>query len=123
MDEKLQLFNHIQFGQLHVIELEAEPWFISRDICDGLGIDRTATRRLDEDEKGVYSTHTLGGEQSLSIVSFPGLLSLILGSRKPEAREYKRWVTHEVLPSIHRTGGYMSSIPDETPDQTIARPC
>lgn len=65
-------------------------------------------KRLDEDEKGIVSIYTPGGKQDALSVSFPGLLSLILGSRKKEARDYKRWVTHEVLPSIHKHGGYLT---------------
>lgn len=108
MDSEITLFNHPIFGNLRALARDGEPWFVARDACDGLGIDRTATRRLEADEKGVYSTHTPGGDQELAVISFPGLLSLILGSRKKEAREYKRWVTHEVLPSIHKHGGYIA---------------
>lgn len=107
-NENIQLFHHVQFGNLRVIQQDNEPWFVATDACDALGLDRTSTRRLDEDEKGVYLMHTPGGNQRLSVISFPGLLSLILGSRKKEAREYKRWVTHEVLPSIHKHGGYLT---------------
>ncbi len=121
MPENIELFNHVKFGQLHVVERDGEPWFVARDACDGLDIDRTATRRLDEDEKGVCSMHTLGGDQELAIVSFPGLLSLILGSRKKEAREYKRWVTHEVLPSIHKNGGYVPVVEGESEFDTVCR--
>lgn len=78
-------------------------------------------QRLDDDEKGVYSIYTPGGEQEVWCVTFPGLLNLVLGSRKPEAKAYKRWVTHEVLPAIHRTGGYMVAGADETPEETMAR--
>ena len=106
MNDNVQLFNHDQFGILRIVERAGEAWFIARDVCEGLDTDRTAIRRLDEDERDVYSMHTPGGEQKLAIISFPGMLSLILGSRKPEAREYKRWVTHVVLPSIHRRGVY-----------------
>jgi anti-repressor protein len=77
-----------------------------------LGLHRRALSRLDEDEKGARSTHTLGGEQSVSVVNEPGLYALTLGSRKPEAKAFKRWVTHEVLPSIRRTGRYQQSPQD-----------
>ena len=65
-----------------------------------------ATERLDNDEKGVSSIDTPGGKQEMSIVNEPGLYTLVLGSRKPEAKAFKRWVTHEVIPSIRKTGGY-----------------
>ena len=88
--------------------LEGEPWFVAADVCRALGIDRTQTRRLDEDEKGVYSAQTPGGQQDMSIVNEPGLYALVLSSRKPEAKAFKRWITHEVIPNIRKTGGYIA---------------
>lgn len=106
--------------QLRIIVIEGEPWFIASDVCAVLGIDRTQIRRLDDDEKGVYLTHTLGGEQEVAIISEPGFYSLTLSSRKPDAKRVKRWVTHEVLPSIRKTGGY--SLKKQVPfDRQIAR--
>lgn len=67
---------------------------------------RRSLSRLDEDEKGVALTDTLGGMQELTVVNEPGLYSLILRSRKPEAKQFKRWITHEVIPTIRKTGGY-----------------
>lgn len=98
------------------ITLDGEPWFVAADVCRALGLNNTAMalERLDEDEKGVSSIHTLGGEQQMTIVSESGLYSLILGSRKPEAKRFKRWVTGEVLPSIRKTGAYIG------PDAQIA---
>ena len=103
---ELQIFNHQNFGQIRVVEQDGEPWFVAADVCRALEICRTQTRRLDDDERGVYSMHTHGGMQDVSIVNEPGLYSLVLGSRKPEAKAFKRWITHEVLPSIRKTGGY-----------------
>ncbi|MCB9628188.1 MAG: phage antirepressor KilAC domain-containing protein [Sandaracinaceae bacterium] len=82
--------------------------FVASDACNVLGIGNTSDglRRLEDDEKGVDSIDTLGGRQMVSVVSEAGLYSLILGSRKPEAKRFKRWVTHDVLPSIRKTGGY-----------------
>jgi anti-repressor protein len=79
---------------------------VARDVTDALGLDRTATRRLDEDEKGVRSMHTQGGEQEVSIITEAGLYSLIMASKKPDAKRFKRWVTHDVLPTIRRHGMY-----------------
>ncbi|MTI84273.1 MAG: Bro-N domain-containing protein [Firmicutes bacterium] len=78
--------------------MEGEPWFAARDVCDVLEIQQVvrAVERLDEDEKGMSLIHTLGGNQETTIVNEPGLYRLIMGSRKPEAREFKRWVVHEV---------------------------
>lgn len=90
--------------------INGEPWFVAKDVCDVLEIlnSRDALNRLDEDEKDVVSTDTLGGKQNVSIVNESGLYSLILGSRKPEAKQFKRWITHEVIPSIRQHGAYMT---------------
>ncbi|MER6382076.1 BRO family protein [Streptomyces sp. NPDC001118] len=91
---------------------QGEPWFVAADVCKALELHTgRALARLDADEKGVRSTQTPGGAQSLAVVSEPGLYRLILGSRKPEAKEFKRWVTHEVLPSIRKTGSYETADP------------
>lgn len=110
-------FSNDKFGGLRAILIEDEPWFIAVDVCNGLQI-RNATdaiKRLDEDEKARLNLRLQGGPTN--IVSFPGLLALILGSRKKEAREYKRWVTHEVLPSIHKHGGYLT--PDKVEEALL----
>lgn len=85
--------------------VNGEPWFVAADVCRVLDIGNTAMElsRLDEDEKGVSLIDTLGGKQDISVVSEPGLYSLALGSRKPEAKPFKRWVTHDVIPSIRKT--------------------
>ena len=96
-------------SQLRVFADEhGDPWFVATDLCSVLGIGnpRQATTRLDADEKGVISTDTPGGVQSVATVNASGLYSLVLGSRKPEAKRFNRWVTHEVLPAIRRTGRY-----------------
>ena len=98
--------------QVRVItDEQGEPWFVAADVCACLAIRNPsdALNRLDDDEKGLGQTETPGGEQSMSTVNEAGLYNLVLGSRKPEARRFKRWVTHEVLPAIRRTGRY--SIP------------
>ncbi len=95
--------------QVRVITHEqGAPWFVAADVCDvlGFGNSRQVLERLDDDERGTASIPTPGGIQSLTTVNEPGLYSLILGSRKPEARAFKRWVTHEVLPAIRSTGSY-----------------
>lgn len=81
-----------------------EPWFVAKDVCDVLGLtnSREALSSLDEDEKGVSNTDTLGGKQEIAIVSEPGLYKLIFRSRKDTAKAFTRWVTHEVLPSLRR---------------------
>lgn len=93
------------------MDQNGEPWWVAKDVCEVLAISnsRDALNRLDDDEKGVVITDTLGGPQEMAIINEAGLYSLILTSRKPEAKEFKRWVTHEVLPSIRKTGGYQAA--------------
>ena len=104
----LTSFNNDQFGQVRSVLIDGEPWFVAADVCRALDIrnSRDAVARLDDDEKGVVSTDTPGGEQKLSFINEPGLYTLVLGSRKPEAKAFKRWITHEVIPSIRKTGAY-----------------
>ena len=104
----LTVFDNNQFGRVRSVLIDDEPWFAAADVCRALDISnsRQALARLDEDEKGVISTDTPGGEQKMAFVNEPGLYSLVMGSRKPEARDFKRWITHEVIPSIRKTGAY-----------------
>jgi prophage antirepressor-like protein len=92
-----------------------EPWFVLSDVCRVLDIAQTASasRRLDEDERGVLTMHTPSGEQDMTVVNESGLYSLILTSRKAAAKRFKKWVTSEVLPTLRRTGVYIMSPEDE----------
>lgn len=123
MTNDIQIFHSDQFGDVRALSVDGEPWFVAKDVCDSLAIknSRDAIARLDDDEKGVALTDTPGGKQRVQTVNEPGLYTLVLSSRKPEAHAFKRWVTHEVIPAIRRTGGYMASVADETPEQTMAR--
>jgi hypothetical protein len=108
-----------------VTDSQGEPWFVAADVLVTIGLDRKALERLDEDEKGVSSIHTPGGGQEMTTVNEPGLYTLVLGSRKTEAKRFKRWVTHEVLPSIRKTGSYavpgaLASFPAPTQDRVTA---
>ncbi len=105
-------FNFVAHS-VRVIMIGDAPWFVAVDVCDALtiGNNRMALERLDDDEKGVSSIDTLGGLQDLSIINESGLYSLILTSRKPEAKKFKKWVTSEVLPAIRKTGRYEAPVP------------
>ena len=101
-----------------------EPWFVAKDVCDVLEIKNsrdTLNKCLEDDEKRLDNIYTPFGEQSVATVSEAGLYSLVLRSRKPEARAFKRWVTHEVLPSIRREGGYIHATPEDTPEVIMAK--
>lgn len=93
---------------LRTVVIDDEPWFVAADVCTMLDHSNpsAAVAGLDDDEKGLRNVETPGGVQALVCVNEPGLYSLIIRSRKPEAKAFKRWVTHEVLPSIRKTGGY-----------------
>lgn len=117
----IRLFDNPEFGQIHAFaNNDGVPCFIAREVTDALALDRTAVRKLDDDEKGVRLMHTLGGDQEVSTVTEPGFYKLVMRSRKPEAKAFQRWVTHEVLPALRRDGGYMVAR-DETPEETMAR--
>ena len=121
--EIVKQFSNEQFGELRVVQDEqGEPWFVAKDVCDALGLGRQhdSTRYLDDDEKGEGLVNTSSGVQTMVTVNEPGLYRLILKSRKPEAKAFQRWVTHEVLPAIRKDGGYMVAR-DETPEETMAR--
>lgn len=96
---------------VRMIMRDGEPWWVLTDVCGVLGISnsRDVAARLDDDEKGVDKTDTLMGFQSMTIINESGLYSVILRSSKPEAKAFKRWITHEVLPQIKRTGMYLPS--------------
>ena len=99
MNEIVKVYKN---SPVRIVEKGGEPWFVAKDVCDilALGNPRSSIALLDEDERGVDIIYTPGGNQEMTIVSEAGLYSLILRSRKPEAKAFKRWVTHEVLPSI-----------------------
>ena len=105
---EMQIFEKAEFGKVRVVERDGQPWFVAKDVCECLeltDVSKTISL-LDDDEKGTNSIRTPGGEQQMLVVSEPGLYSLILRSRKPEAKAFKRWIIHEVVPSIRKRGLY-----------------
>ncbi|MFR8011265.1 MAG: Bro-N domain-containing protein [Clostridia bacterium] len=109
----LQVFENAEFGEVRTVAIDNEPWFVAADVCRALEIKNSADaiRRLDDDEKMTIDStegHSgqRGGAQNYNIVNEPGLYTLVLGSRKPEAKAFKRWITHDVIPSIRKHGAY-----------------
>lgn len=103
--------------EVRVVMIQGEPWFVGCDACAALQLDgrsRDYLRMLDDDEKGAHIVRTLGGDQQVQIVNESGLYSLIFKSRKPEAKRFKRWVTHEVLPTLRKHGAYV--MPEAQPE-------
>ena len=124
---KVTVFQNRQFGEVRTIMRDGEPWFVAADVCRALEVNnsRDAVARLDGDEKtAVVLTDTSSNgviqKRAMTLVSESGLYSLVLGSRKPEARLFKRWITHEVLPSIRKHGIYTIDQLLDNPDLLIA---
>lgn len=107
-----QLTKIFEGNQLRIIEKDSEPWFVAKDVCDILEVknSRDAVSRLDSDEKASVGLTDGSQKRNVSIVNEFGLYNLVLGSRKPEAKHFKRWVTHDVIPSIRKTGSYQTGI-------------
>ena len=110
MENKLMIFENDAFGKVRTLNLNGEPWFVAADVCKALelGNPSMTVERLDDDEKGISTIDTLGGKQRMAIINEPGLYSLVITSRKPEAKAFKRWITHEVIPAIRKHGAYMT---------------
>lgn len=120
---EVQVFDNEEFGSIRAIRDEdGEPSFVAKDVAKALGYRMASdmTRRLDEDEKGTRSVRTPGGDQEMAVITEAGLYAAVLGSKVPEAKAFKRWVTHEVLPALRRDGGYMVER-HESPEETMAR--
>lgn len=108
-----QLTKVFEGQEVRMLEIESEPWFVATDVCNILGLSNVtvALGRLDDDERSKFN---LGRQGEVNAVNEFGLYALILGSRKPEAKQFKRWITHEVIPSIRRTGSYQVEQPNNT---------
>lgn len=109
--QELKIFESAEFGEIRAAEINGEPWFIAADVCRALeiGNSRQALTRLDDDEKNtVILNDGIPGNPNMTIINEAGLYALVLSSRKPEAKAFKRWVTHEVLPTIRQHGAYMT---------------
>jgi prophage antirepressor-like protein len=119
----IQVFNSPQFGEIRTAGTSEDPLFCLSDVCSVLGLRQgDVKQRLDD---GVVSTQpiidTLGREQQANFVNEDGLYDVILDSRKPQAKAFRKWVTSEVLPAIRKTGGYLATKPDDTPEEIMAR--
>lgn len=117
------IFRKDEFGAVRTVMLEGEPWFVAADVCRALGIGNSsdAVKRLDDDEHALVSIEGLSrGNDKANIINEPGLYGLVLASRKPEAKAFKRWITHEVIPEIRKTGGYIAGQEMMDDDQLLA---
>lgn len=117
---ELQIFNSEEFGEIRTVSINDEPWFVASDICRALDIQNVtqAVQKLDDDERSMFN---IGRQGNANCVNEYGLYSLVLASRKPEAKKFKRWITHEVIPSIRKHGGYIAGQETMTDDQLLAK--
>lgn len=120
MANDIQAFENARFGTIRALALNDEPWFVAKDICHALDLSNpsVAVGTLDDDERAKFN---LGRQGETNIVSEPGFYKLVMRSRKPEAKAFQRWVTHEVLPSIRRDGAYVASDGTEDDATLMAR--
>ena len=104
---ELKLFENEEFGKVRVLEIENEPWFVAKDVCDILELSNpsVALKNLDEDERTKLN---LGRQGNTNLINESGLDALVVRSRKPEAKKFRKWITSEVLPSIRKHGVYMT---------------
>ena len=108
---KISTFNNPEFGAVRTTAINDEPYFIGKDVAVVLGYSnprKAIIDHVDEDDKGVTKCDTLGGIQELTVINESGLYSLILSSKLPTAKKFKRWITHDVIPAIRKTGGYVN---------------
>lgn len=122
MTNDIQIFQNEQFGSIRTVNINDEPWFIAKDLCQILGTEtRDVKKILDLDEVDtIHITDSIGREQSTIVVNESGLYTLILRSRKEIAKPFRKWVTSEVLPSIRKNGGYITGQENLSPEQILA---
>lgn len=110
-ENKIQIFENSEFGKVRTLMIDGEPWAVGRDVAEALGYKnprQAVIDHVDPEDKGVAKRDTLGGNQDTAIINESGLYSLILSSKLPKAKEFKRWITSEVLPALRKTGHYGS---------------
>lgn len=120
---ELKIFENKQFGTIRTVEIDSTPYFVGKDVAEVLGYSNprdALAKRVDDEDKGVANCDTLGGKQQLTVINESGLYSLILSSKLPKAKEFKRWVTSEVLPAIRKHGVYAVDEVLENPDMLIS---
>lgn len=120
----LQVFKNEEFGAIRTVTINDEVWFVGKDVAKALGYER-ATKAIqdhveEEDKDGIPIRDSIGRMQNTPIINESGLYSLILSSKLPTAKKFKRWVTSEVLPSIRKNGGYIMNQENMTPEQIMA---
>ena len=124
VSEPPTVFTHPQFGTVRTVEIDNEVWFVGKDVAEALGYSdpRSAiSKKIENEDRGVAKMATPSGTQQMTIINESGLYSLILSSKLPSAKEFKHWVTSEVLPSIRKNGAYIRNQENMTPAEIVAR--
>ena len=120
----LKIWENPEFGTLRVIEQDGEPWMVGKDVAQALGYTnprKALADHVDEEDKGVTKCYTPGGTQEMTVINESGLYSLVLSSKLPSAKRFRRWVTNEVLPSIRKDGGYIKTAPGMSDADIMAK--
>lgn len=121
---EIKIFSNHEFGVIRTVSIEGEPWLVGRDVAMALGYSDTAQairKHIDAEDKGVVETTTPGGVQNVTVINESGLYSLVLSSKLPGAKKFKRWVTSEVLPSIRKHGGYITGQEELSGEELMAK--
>ena len=124
MSNEVKVFTNNEFGSVRSMIINNAPWFVGKDVAMALGYTNTRKAlndHVDDEDKGVTKCDTLGGKQKMTIINESGLYSLIMSSKLPKAKEFKHWVTSEVLPSIRKTGGYIPATTEMTDMEILAQ--
>lgn len=121
---EIQIFNNPQFGEVRAVTIDNEPWFVGKDVAERLGYknpQEAIRNHVDSEDKGVSEILTPGGKQQAPIINESGLYSLVLSSKLPTAKAFKRWITSEVIPSIRKNGGYIHGQDRMTDAELLSR--
>ncbi len=120
----IELFRNESFGEIRILLIEDEVWFVGKDVAEALGYERpdnAIRNHIDEEDKLMHQISASGQSRKMVIINESGLYSLILSSKLPQAKEFKRWVTNDILPSIRKNGGYISNQENLTQEEILAK--
>lgn len=118
----IQIFNNSEFGAIRTVQINGDVYFVGKDVAEALGYSnsrKAIADHVDDEDKGVTMCDTLGGKQNLTVINESGVYALVFGSKLPTARQFKHWVTSEILPTIRKHGAYMT---EQTLEQALTSP-
>lgn len=121
---EMKIFSNPEFGQVRTVEMDGDAWLVGKDVAEALGYSDAfgaLKKHVDEEDKLVCQIDSAGQKRDATVINESGLYSLVLSSRLPTAKKFRRWVTSEVLPSIRKTGGYLAGQEQLSPEELMAR--